>query len=88
MLDNKLKLRTLHRCKIIKGQVEGLLKAIGNEEYCPMILEQSLAIQNSLKSLDGFILENHLKSHVVAQMRSNNGQAVKELMKIYKLSIK
>jgi DNA-binding FrmR family transcriptional regulator len=90
MVDQKLKARALHRAKIIKGQLEGLIKAIDSEEYCPILLEQSLSIQRSLKSLDSFLLENHLRTHVKHQMQ-NKGEdekAIKELIKVYTLSNK
>ena len=38
------------RLNIIKGQLDGLSKMIENDEYCMDLLNQSLAIQNSLKS--------------------------------------
>jgi DNA-binding FrmR family transcriptional regulator len=86
-LDQKLKNKTLHRAKILKGQMEGLIKAIDKEEYCPMILRQSLSIQRSLKSLDQLLLENHIKSHVRHQMReSQDDKAIKELLEIYHLA--
>ena len=90
MVDQKLKKRAIHRVKIIRGQLDGLVKAIENEGYCPTLLEQSLSIQRSLKSLDGFLLENHLRSHVRHQMqhKGDDEKAVKELIKIYTLSNK
>jgi DNA-binding FrmR family transcriptional regulator len=90
MLDQKLKGRAVHRAKIIKGQLDGLIKAIENEVYCPTLLEQSLAIQRSLKSLDGFMLENHIRAHVTHQMQTKGQEekAVKELIKVYTLSHK
>ena len=90
MLDQKLKNRALHRAKILRGQLEGLIKAIEKEAYCPTLLEQSLSIQRSLKSLDSFLLENHLRSHVKHQMQHKGGdeKAVKELIRIYNLSNK
>lgn len=90
MLDQKLKNRAIHRAKIIRGQVDGLIKAIEKEVYCTDILEQSLSIQRSLKSLDGFILENHLRSHVKHQMQDKREEdkTVKELIKVYTLSHK
>lgn len=90
MLDKKLKQRAIHRAKIIRGQLDGLIKAIEREEYCPTLLEQSLAIQRSIKSLNGFILENHLKSHVKHQMRKKGEaeKAVRELIRVYTLSNK
>ncbi len=90
MIDQKLKKRAVHRAKIIKGQLAGLISAIEKEAYCPTLLEQSLSIQKSLKSLDSFILENHLRSHVSHQMGTKEGdqKAVKELIRIYNLSNK
>ncbi len=89
-LDQKLKKRAIHRAKIIRGQLDGLVKAIEGEEYCPTLLEQSLSIQRSLKSLDTFLLENHLRTHVKHQMQTKgeDEKAVKELIKIYTLSNK
>lgn len=90
MMDQKLKNRALHRAKIIRGQLDGLLKAIEKEAYCPVLLEQSLSIQRSLKSLDAHMLENHLRTHVKHQMSRKDGidKAVQELVKIYTLSNK
>ena len=90
MLNQKLKNRAIHRAKIIRGQLDGLVRAIQKETYCPTLLEQSLSIQRSLKSLDGFLLENHLRSHVKHQMRrrGDDEKAVKELIRLYYLSNK
>jgi DNA-binding FrmR family transcriptional regulator len=87
-LDLKLKAKALHRAKILMGQMEGVMKMIESEEYCPAILRQSLAIQRSLKSLDELLLENHIKSHVKHQMQQpgQDIRAVKELIEIYHLA--
>ncbi|OGE82939.1 MAG: hypothetical protein A2846_02140 [Candidatus Doudnabacteria bacterium RIFCSPHIGHO2_01_FULL_49_9] len=89
-LNQKLKNRAIHRAKIIKGQMEGLIKAIEKEVYCPDLLGLSLSIQRSLKSLDAYMLENHLRTHVTHQMRHKGQEekAVKELIKVYTLSHK
>lgn len=89
-VDQKLKNRALHRAKILRGQFDGLTKAIEEEVYCPILLEQSLSIQRSLKSLNSFLLENHLRSHLKEQMEKKGGneEAVKELIRVYNLSNK
>ncbi len=89
-VDQKIKGRALHRAKILRGQFDGLIKAIEKEVYCPTLLEQSLSIQRSLKSLDGFLLENHLRSHVKHQMQNKreDEKAIKELIRVYNLSNK
>lgn len=90
MADQKLKKRAIHRAKIIRGQMDGLIKAIEKEVYCPDLLGQSLSIHRSLKSLDAFLLENHLRTHVKHQMRNKKEEekAIKELLTIYALSNK
>ena len=90
MVDQALKKRALHRAKIIRGQLDGLVKAIDEEVYCTNLLGQSLSIQRSLKSLDAFLLENHLRTHVKHQMRSKGEEekAIKELILVYTLSNK
>ena len=84
-----LKKRALHRARILNGQMKGLEKMIGQEEYCIDILTQSLAIQKSLASLNKLILENHLRTHVPHMLASNEkaeqGKAVNELLKLYEL---
>ncbi|MBI5220313.1 MAG: metal-sensitive transcriptional regulator [Candidatus Liptonbacteria bacterium] len=89
-MDQKLKQRAIHRAKITRGQLDGLIKAIENETYCTELLGQSLSIQRSLKSLDAFLLENHLRTHVKHQMQNKGGEekAVQELIKVYTLSNK
>lgn len=88
MENGSLKRRAIHRAKIIRGQLEGLMKAIEKDERCPTLLSQSLAIQRSLKSLDTFILENHLRTHVRRQMKDEDEGVVRELLKVYTLSNK
>ena len=89
-LDPKLKKRAIHRAKIIEGQIRGLTKGLENEEYCTNLLIQSLAVINSLKSLNALILENHLRTHVKNQMADpkQNEKAINELLTVYKLSEK
>lgn len=90
MVNQKLKKRAIHRAKIMEGQFKGLIKAIEDEKYCIDLITQSLAIQNSLKSLETLLLENHLRSHVKNQMtkKGEDERAISELVKIYTLSAK
>ncbi len=87
-MDTTIKKRALHRSKILEGQMRGLTKAIEGEKYCVDLLMQSLAIQESLKSLNGLVLENHLRTHVKHQLKDKKkeSKAIAELLKIYALS--
>jgi CsoR family transcriptional regulator, copper-sensing transcriptional repressor len=90
MVNQEIKKRAIHRAKILKGQLEGLIKAIDSEIYCTELLEQSRSIQRSLKSLDTLLLENHLRSHVKHQMNTKGQEekAIEELINVYTLSNK
>ncbi len=90
MLDQKLKKRAIHRAKIIRGQLDGLAKAVAEEKYCVDLITQSRAIQLSLKSMDRMLLENHLTGHVKHMLtdKKQADRAVKELVDLYALSNK
>lgn len=87
MVDQKIKKRAVHRAKIIRGQLDGLIRAIEREDYCTSLLRQSVSIQESLKSLNRMLLENHIKTHVKHQLHGKEeDKAIKELMEIYSFS--
>lgn len=81
--------RALHRLKIIEGQVRGLIKMISEEKYCIDIITQSLAAKEALSGVEDLILENHLSTHVVEQIKSGKqSRATKEILAVYRLSKK
>lgn len=88
MIDD-LKKRALHRTRILEGQMRGLEKMIENEDYCVDIVTQSLAIQKSLGSLNKLLVENHLRTHIMAMFEAGGDEretAIQELVKLYELS--
>ena len=81
------KKRALHRLKIIQGQAKGLQNMVQEEEYCVDILNQSLAVQKSLKSFDALMLENHLKMHACGALSGKDKlKAIQEILKLFRLS--
>lgn len=81
--------RLIHRLKIVQGQVKGLEKAVEKEEYCVEVLNQSSAVQESLKSFDSLMLENHLHVHIAKNSDSKNmSKIINELLRIYRLNKK
>lgn len=79
-----VKVKAQKRINIIKGQLDGLQKMIDNDEYCMDLLNQSLAIQNSLRSLDAVLFERHLSTHVTHQFKNDEDKAVTELVNLFK----
>lgn len=84
------KQRAIHRSKIIEGQFRALIEAIENDKYCIDILTQSLAIQQSLRSLNKLVLENHMNTHVKKGMSEGDEKTkqviIDELIQLYHLT--
>lgn len=79
-----VKVKAGKRINIIKGQLDGLQRMIESDEYCIDLLNQSLAIQNSLRSLDSILFERHLQTHVSHQFENDEEKAVSELVTLFK----
>lgn len=88
-MKDRLKKNSLRRLSLIRGQLNGLIKMIDAERYCVDIITQSSAIKEALSGVEDLILENHLSTHVLEQMKSGKEKrAVDEILKIYKLAQK
>ena len=84
-----IKSKAIRRLKIIEGQIRGLQSMVGEEEYCVDIITQSSAIKEAISGVEHLILENHLSTHVLEQMKSGKEKkAVDEILKVYKLAQK
>ena len=83
-LKNK-KDNLIHRTKIVRGQLNTLLKMISDDKYCIDILNNSLSIQKALKKIDILIMEDHLRYCAVNQAKKGETEKlVKELIDVYK----
>jgi DNA-binding FrmR family transcriptional regulator len=86
-MQEKYHKKLINHLNRIEGQIRGLKKMVENSKYCPDILTQSLAVENSLESFNAHLLENHLTEHVHHQfLHGQSKKAVSELIKIYKLA--
>ena len=61
-INNKAKLLT--RIRRIRGQAEGLEKAVISEGDCMTILQQIAAIRGAVNGLMTEVLEGHLREHL------------------------
>lgn len=84
-----LKKKALRRLSLIRGQLNGLVKMVENERYCVDIITQSSAAKEALSGVEDLVLENHLLTHVMHQMKNGKGKrAAEEILKVYKLAQK
>ena len=83
------KRKIIRRLKIIQGQLRGLAQMVEAEKYCVDIITQSSAIKEALSGTEHLILENHLATHVLEQIKGGRERkAIGEILKIYKLAQK
>ena len=77
--------RILHRLKIVKGHLQKVHQMIEGDNYCIDVLHQSLAVQKALKQIDMLMMEDHLKTCAIHQIREGKeDKMVQELIGIYK----
>lgn len=88
-MRSDVKKKIHRRFKIIGGQIKGLQKMVEEEKYCVDIINQSAAAREALSAIENLMLENHLSTHVIDQMKAGKSKkAIKEILEIYKLSKK
>lgn len=70
----------------IEGQIRGIAKMMDDEKYCIDILNQMKAVRKSLATVEGKILQTHLKACVKSSLEAEDDfdNKVEELLKVLK----
>lgn len=88
-IENKAGNKIIRRLKLIEGQIRGLQKMIENNVYCIDVITQTSAVKQGLSNVEDLLLENHLGSCILNQVKSGQtNKAKKEILKVYKLKRK
>lgn len=76
----------LHRLKIIEGHLDKVIQMVEKEEYCFDILQQTQAVEGSLRKIDELLLEHHLKTCVKDALMSDRGvdEKVEEVVEVFR----
>ena len=69
--DSKKAIDTL---KIVRGQIDGIIKMIDDDRYCIDIAKQILAVIGLLKKSNMIILKQHMNTCVKEAMEKGNGE--------------
>lgn len=69
----------INRLKRIEGQVRGVQNMIEKDAYCLDIITQVSAINAALNSFNRVLLNNHLHSCVVNNIKNGNEEVIDEL---------
>ena len=81
--DDEKKL-IINRLNRIGGQINGIRRMIEDDAYCNDVLIQLSAVKNSINSLSGHILENHLYSCVSRDLENGELDTIDELISLFK----
>jgi len=81
--------KLVRRLKIVEGQVRGLQEMVEKGAYCIDVITQTSAVKQALSGVEDALMENHLSTCAVDQMKKGNGaQTRKEILKVYRLKRK
>ncbi|MBI4100722.1 metal-sensitive transcriptional regulator [Candidatus Microgenomates bacterium] len=84
-MQDAFKKKAINRIRRAVGHLKSVEKMLEDDRYCIDILQQSLAVQNALKSADQFIIDNHLHtclSQAVKDGGETKEKAIREILAI------
>lgn len=85
-MENRNAKSILRRLDIAEGQIRGLRELIASKAYCVDIITQTSAVKRALSVVEDILLENHLITCAINQIKKGNEKkAVEEIIKVYKL---
>lgn len=89
VMNKEIKKSAKHRLAIIAGQIRGIEEMVDEEKYCVDVITQIEAVREALSGVGDLLLQNHLETHVMHQMKhGDEKKATSEILKIYKLKSK
>ena len=78
--DEELKQNMISRLNRIEGQIRGIGKMIDEDRYCDKILHQISSVESALNGVKTVLLEAHMKSCVIEQIKEGKDEVVDELL--------
>jgi DNA-binding FrmR family transcriptional regulator len=83
--------KLLNRVRRVRGQVEALERAIGEEKGCGDVLHLIVAVRGAMNSLMAEVIEDHIRMHVVdpaTERNSTRAKGAEELIEIVQAYLK
>lgn len=69
-----------NRLSRMAGQLNGIGKMLDENRYCGEILTQVAAVQSALQSFAYLVLQEHMETCVVEEVKNGNGQIMEEVI--------
>jgi CsoR family transcriptional regulator, copper-sensing transcriptional repressor len=74
-MDAGHKRDALIRLKTVRGHLDGVIRMVEAEAYCPELMKQVAAAQASLERVNRILLQNHLETCVTEAIQAGGGSA-------------
>jgi len=84
-MQDEIKDRALNKLKKARGMIDKVISMIEADRYCIDVVQQNLAANGFLKSVNRLILEGHLNSCFkagVSASKAKQDKLISEVMKI------
>ena len=80
-MDEIYRQSVVNRLRTARGHLDGVLRMVEEDAYCPDVMKQLSAVQGSLARVSRLVLRNHLETCVAEAMRDGReAEIVDELM--------
>ena len=79
--------KLIARVRRLKGQLEGVERALESEAACAEVLRQLASVRGAMNGLTAEVLEDHLREHILAAetdaKRRQGGDEMIEIIRTY-----
>ena len=77
--------RVVNRLKTARGHLDGIVRMVEDDAWCPDIMKQLSAVQGMLEGTSREVFRHHLETHVAEAVRAGRAEEiVDELMETLK----
>lgn len=73
-----------NRLSRIIGQLNGISRMLDENRYCGDILTQIAAVESALQSFGYIVLQEHMETCVIEEVRAGNDQIMEEAIELVK----
>ncbi|MDH5655095.1 MAG: metal-sensitive transcriptional regulator [Spirochaetia bacterium] len=86
--SDKTKKALADRLNRIEGQIRGISRMVEEDIYCDDILHQIFSVESALAGVKKSLLESHLKSCVLDQIKNGDEEVIDEFMNTIRKMLK
>lgn len=83
-MKKEKKSATLPRLRTAEGHLKKVIKMIEDGVYCMDVLQQTTAVKNAISAAEVEILDKHLHSCVIANIKKGEKKAIEELLALFR----